>query len=205
MSDDSKPTGLREGIRALTGEDRLSADELASLRRLAEEQPQRPGRRRWLAVAAAAGGAALLGSWGASQLWRDDNAQRMADEVAYNHLAASPLDLDSNRLDDLRGAFMSLGFSLLDAQSIEGVPGQLIGGRFCSVASVPAALLRYRDGDRTHTVYQARFDSERHRGAADIDGGGREVVRHARGVSVCLCNIQGVLVAVASSSSSAAA
>jgi len=204
MSQDKTPIGLRDGIRALTRRERLDADELAGLRRLADGQPQRPGRRRWLAAAAAAGSTALLGSWGATQLWRSDNAQRLADEVAYNHLAASPLDLPSPHLDTLRDAFMPLGFRLLDAQAIEGVPGSLLGGRFCSLASVPAALLRYRDGDRMYTVYQARFDPGRHRGAADIDGGGREVVRHARGVTVCLCHVQGVLLAVASTTSSAA-
>jgi|GEM_PF-3089210 len=198
MNHDDRPVSLRQGIQEITGGERLSARELAALRQLCAGAPAQPARRRWLGAAAAVSASALLGTWGVMHLRREDNAARMADEVAYNHLSAAPLDITSDRLDALRDAFAPMSFHLLDAQALEGVPGELLGGRFCSLASVPAALLRYRDGDSTYTVYQARFDPSRHRGAADVARGDARVVRAARGVTVCLCNIDGVLLAVAS-------
>lgn len=189
---------LRQAICELAERDRLDASDLSRLRELAEGAPVRPARRRWLAAAAAVGGSAVLGYWGAGVLGNLDNAQRLADEIAYNHLSSAPLDVVSDRIETLHAAFASLGFSLLDAKSIQDVPGDLLGGRFCSVGSVPAALLRYRSEAGVSTVYQARFDPEQHRGAGNTAAGEAMVVRHARGVQVCLCNVQGVLFAVAS-------
>jgi hypothetical protein len=207
MKHDHDRLPLRQAIREHVAAERLDAGELAALRRLSQGAPERPARRRLLAAAAAVAGTAVLGYWGSGRQQRidHDNAQRMADEIAYNHLAASPLDVVGSELATMHASFASLGFSLLDAQAIEGVPGELIGGRFCSVASVPAALLRYRSEHGITTVYQARFDPAQHRGAADVSAGEHGVIRHARGVSVCLCNVQGVLLAVASQPSPAVA
>lgn len=193
---------LRQAIREQAAQDQLDPIELARLRQLSEGTLASPARRRWLTAAAAIGGSAVIGPWVFGMLGNADNAQRLAGEIAYNHLASSPLDVTSGDLVTLRAAFARLGFSLLDPRSILNVPGELVGGRFCSVASVPAALLRYHSDDGISTVYQARFDPKLHRGAADLEAGEPRVIRHARGVSVCLCNVQGLLLAIASPASS---
>ncbi len=193
---------LRQAILEVVGEERLQADEIQRLRQLNNAAPRRPERRRWLA-AAAVGGSAVLGYWLLGTRPDLGNSQALADEIARNHLAEAPLDILANRLDELRDSFAGLGFGLLDAQELEGVPGELIGARHCSVASVPAALLRYRSEQRIYTVYQARYHAQRHHGAADIAAGEPPVIRHAGGVVVCLCNIHGVLLAVAADSTSA--
>jgi anti-sigma factor RsiW len=220
MRQDHTHIPLQEGIREIVAEDRLEPGELAELRRLAEgmapavapaaappkgpEVPADPSRRRWLSVAAGVGVAGLAGLVGASLVGRGGhggaqaNAQSLAEEIAYNHLRVAPLDIASGELERLRDGFATLGFNLLDAAEVEGVPGVLMGGRFCSVASVPAAMLRYRTEEGVITVYQALYDPRRHRGAADMDAGMPGNVRHARGVEVCLCHTQGVLLAVAS-------
>lgn len=197
MNDRNSRVGLRQGIRELATQDRLDDAELARLRALVDERPEMPARRRWLGAAAALGGVAATGYLATTLTGRADNAQRMAEEIAYNHLASAPLDFVSTSLDSLREAFGTLGFRLLDAQALEGVPGTLMGGRFCSVASVPAALLRYRSEAGVTTVYQARHDRRLHRGTADMDAGEPGVLRRARGVEVCLCRSQGVLLALA--------
>ena len=211
MKHEETHTSLREGIRDIVAEERLDEAELASLHRLAEtppipaaELPVDPSRRRWLSVAAGAGIAAVAGVLGANLVGRGGsggahaNAQALAEEIAYNHLRVAPLDFASGDLARLREGFATLGFKLLDAVEVEGVPGVLMGGRLCSVASVPAAMLRYRTDGDVITVYQARYDSQRHQGAADMDAGMPGNVRYARGVKVCLCHTQGVLLAVAS-------
>ncbi|MCC5870571.1 MAG: hypothetical protein JJU27_18890 [Gammaproteobacteria bacterium] len=197
MTDRDSRVGLRQGIRELVEEERLDDAQLARLRALVDGRPDRPSRRRWLGAAAALGGVAATGYLATTLTGRADNAQRMAEEIAYNHLALAPLDFVSTNLDSLRDAFAVLGFRLLDAQALEDVPGTLMGGRFCSVASVPAALLRYRSETGVTTVYQARHDRRLHRGTADMDAGAPGVLRRARGVEVCLCHSQGVLLAQA--------
>lgn len=214
---------LKEGIREIIAEESLEAAELAQLRRLAEgatkttgpaatgERLADPSRRRWLSVAAGVGVATVAGVLGANLVGRGGrtggqaNAQALAEEIAYNHLRDAPLDIASGELPRLREGFARLGFRLLDAAEVEGVPGELMGGRFCSVASVPAAMLRYRTDEGVITVYQALYDPRRHRGAADMDAGVPGNIRHARGVEVCLCHTQGVLLAVASGGTTGAA
>ncbi len=201
MKQDSSKVGLRQGIRELVHQDALSTAELSRLRRLADGAPSNPARRRWLGAAAGVGLAAAGGFWVSALVQRTGNAQRLADEIAINHLRVAPLDVPSGDLARLREAFASLGFSLLDATEVEGVPGELVGGRFCSVASVPAAMLHYRTDAGVITVYQARHDARRHYGAADMDAGEPGKVRYSGGVKVCLCHSQGVLLAVASGGS----
>lgn len=198
MSQRNRTVSLRQGVRNLAEQQSLSADELRKLRALGEDKPALPGRRRWLAVAAGLGAISLGGFLGSALIGRGSQAQAMADEIAYNHLRAAPMDYEHASLNDLRSAFAGLGFSLLDAAELENIPGELAGGRFCSVASVPAAMLRYSSEQGPFTVYQARFDRERHRGAANMDLGRSGNVVYSAGVKVCLCHTQGILLATAS-------
>lgn len=197
MSQRNKTSSLRQGVRDLADQHTLSSDELRRLRELADDKPAMPSRRRWLAVAAGLGAVSLGGILGPALVGRGNHGQAMADEIAYNHLRQAPLDFEAG-LNELRREFARLGFSLLDAAEVENVPGELVGGRLCSVASVPAAMLQYRSDQGPITVYQARFDPQRHRGAADMDRGQPGNVIYSAGVKVCLCHTQGVLFATAS-------
>lgn len=201
MNQRRNATSLRQGVRDLAEQQSLSRDELNKLRSLGEGRPSMPGRRRWLAAAAGLGAISLGGFLGSTLIGRGSQAHAMADEIAYNHLRAAPMDIEAASLDELRSAFSSLGFNLLDAADVENVPGTLAGGRFCSVAAVPAAMLQYRTEQGPVTVYQARFDPQRHRGAADMDRGQTGNVIYSAGVKVCLCHTQGVLLATASGGS----
>ncbi|MGY6554295.1 MAG: hypothetical protein ACXIUM_07205 [Wenzhouxiangella sp.] len=194
---------LREGIRQISDQDGLTPDQLARLQALAQGAPAQASRRRWLSAAAGLAAVGVASYFGLASIGRSSNLRQMAEEVAGNHLRASPLDLLTADLDQARESFAALGFHLLDAAEIEDVPGQLLGARFCSIASVPAALLRYQDGARHYTVYQARFSRTHHQGAADIDQGQAPAVRHIGGVAVCICHTQGILLAVASGGATA--
>lgn len=198
MKHENSSVRLKDAIRELAGEDALDGRELAQLRQLAEGAPENPSRRLWLGAAAAGLGAAAIGGWwGIGVLQGRNNTQQLADEIAAKHLRAAPLDIVSGDLAELREAFASLGFSLLDPAAVEDVPGQLVGARFSSVASAPAAMLRYQTESGFISVHQARYDAERHYGAADMDRGEPGAVRYSAGVEVCLCHTHGVLIAVA--------
>jgi anti-sigma factor RsiW len=148
-------------------------------------------------MAAALAASAGLGFWASRQFRDGDNLQHLADEIAYNHLVAKPLDVTGGSMDALRPAFRPLGFSLAEDPRLDAVRGRLVGGRFCSVASVPAALLRYESETSATTVYQALYDNQRHRDVPDSDSGQPPAERHARGVRVQLWQRSGLLVAVA--------
>ncbi|NGP53123.1 hypothetical protein [Thioalkalivibrio sp. XN8] len=197
MKHDTTTVSLKEGIRELASEDALDARELAQLRRLAADTPADPSRRLWLGAAAGLGVAAVGGWWGIGVMQARGNTQRLADEIAAQHLRAEPLDIVSGDLGELREVFASLGFNLLDPAEVEDVPGTLVGARFSSVAATPAAMLRYRTETGFISVHQARYDAERHYGAADMDRGEPGAVRYSAGVEVCLCHTHGVLLAVA--------
>lgn len=193
-----RPEGLRlkEALQRQSREQTLSAEQLRALRSLSATAPADLMRRRWLGAAAAGVVVGALGWQFRPQVSPEANRQRLADEIAYNHLQPKPLDVRGSSLDALRPAFEPLGFRLADDPRLALVQGQLVGGRYCSVASVPAALLRYEHARGHCTVYQALFDAERHIGvqahpAPDFD------LCQARGVRVCLWRCEDLLFAFA--------
>lgn len=207
MPREPQSPSLRDAVRQQTERHALNPAQLKALHSLQNESaPVDAGRRRVLRGGVAAG---VLAMTGAGVLWhaRDpgDAVQQLADEIAVNHLQPKPLDAMGETPDALRPAFESLGFRLADDPRLQQIDGRLLGGRYCSVASVPAALLRYEPvadypTDRTTghtTVYQARFDARRHRGVPERAAPDFEVC-HARGVRVCLWQAQGLLFAMAS-------
>ncbi len=198
MNESQSNLPLKDAVQQQTRQHALSADQLRALKSLAAT-PQRVDRRRRqllgaTAVAATVSTVSLAGWLWSRQLSPDENRQRLAAEIAYNHLQPKPLDAVGTTLEALRPAFASLGFRLADDPRLALVKGTLRGGRFCSVGSVPAALLRY-ESERGHaTVYQARFDPDRHYGVHERQPPEFDLCA-ARGIEVCLWRSQGLLFA----------
>ena len=209
---ENKP--LRELLRQPFEQERLEAAQLDALRaRLSaqpapgtpaaatDQRPAQPGRRRFFAMAASVAAAATVGYWGLFGLraFRDtSNLQSLADEIAYNHLYEKPLDVASASMAELRDAFAGVGFLLQEAPFELPAGAELIGGRHCSIASVPAVMLRYRIGADVLGICQARFDPARHRGVPDMQVAAAPATAMARGLKVSLCHDRGVLMAMAS-------
>ncbi len=205
---------LREVLRAQFHDERLDSAQLDALRaRMSAAAPAesrrggasadgsaQPGRRRLFAVAASVAATATIGYWGLFGLraFRDtSNIDVLADEIAYNHLFDKPLDVSSNSLDTLREAFAGVGFMLQEIPFELPSGVELIGARHCSIASVPAVMLRYRAGESVIGICQARFDPARHRGVPDMRVASAPVTAVARGLKVSLCHDRGVLMAMA--------
>lgn len=199
---------LKDGVRELATADELSREQLAALRALMKRPGQNPvgvrARRPrraagWVAIAASVVLGLAAGLWLAQPPGTQDLVVELADEIARNHIAAKALDVQASTLADLREPFAVLGFALQELPAGRS-PGQLEGGRFCSVQAVPAALLRYRKREEHAghvTVYQAPNRPERHGRLPDIDRGERPVKVHARGVQVELWTSHGLLFATA--------
>lgn len=202
---------LREALREQFQEQRLDAMQLDALRSridaAAASTPSvvpatvpQPGRRRFLALAASVSAAGAVGYWGLFGLTafsNQSNVQALADEIAYNHLYDKPLDVASASLSELREAFAGVGFLLQEIPFQLPSGAQLFGARHCSIASVPAVMLRYRVGADVIGVCQARFDPARHRGVPDLQVAAAPTTAMARGLKVSLCHDRGVLMAMA--------
>jgi len=195
---------LKQALREHYRNAKLDPDQVRKLRAIRQRRLA-PGTvyRRSLLLATA-----LIVSLGVLLLWHDLSRptmplpQRIAEEIALNHLALKPLDVQDEELVNLRPAFSRLDISLIDSPLIARPNWVLKGGRYCSVQSVPAAQLRYRDDSgRTVTVYQAPYEPQRHGLLPGRERGEPPLRIHTRGVEVDLWTEQGLLMATAVSSS----
>jgi anti-sigma factor RsiW len=189
-----KRISLKYAVRELTECRPLEPDELARLRRLGVRTSWL--RRRWLRVAVFALPLVLTSAWSLDRWQQHALHQAVADEIAYNHLAAQPLDILSDDPQALDLAFANIGLSLVRGPSAQPEQGRLIGARHCSIQSVPAAQLRYAMPTGPHaTVYQAVYDAGRH---GRLPRGGGEVLNlQARGIDITLWQDRGVIMAIA--------
>lgn len=198
---------LKQGVRHIAEADSLSREQLTTLRELLKHSGDcapatgTPRRRpvRWAAVVGSIVIGLIAGIWLAQPEGMPNRAAELADEIAKNHIAAKPLDVRGATLRALREPFAALGFALQDLPG-RRPPGRLEGGRYCSVQTVPAALLRYRtgaDSDSHVTVYQAPYSPQRHGRLPNLDRGEPPAVVQARGVQVEIWISGGLLFATA--------
>jgi hypothetical protein len=222
---------IRDGIRRLVGQRRLSETQLQRLEALQAElapptsrdeaaPPQAaqrmpaPGgaagpsrrrrppspRRRTILGAVAAGlllavAPAAYFIIGPGAL---DPAERIAGELAANHLQLKPLEVNSPAMEDARAHFEKLDFELIDS----GLPAladlDLSGGRYCSVQGAPAAQLHLasQGGGRLYTLYQAQYDPDRFGPLPRPERGEAPLQLQAHGLSVQLWVEQGILLAL---------
>jgi len=202
MKPNNERIALKQGINELFEDQQLDDERLRLLRLAAGNAPARPARRRWLAAAALVVASVGVGVIGLRRGAGEDNVMTLADEIARNHITYGPgsgeaLDAVGSSIAELRPAFVSLGFALLDAPNDPALDGAtLLGGRFCTIASADAVQLRYRGPKGDVTVCQARYDARAHRDVPDMAVASAPAVRHVRGLQVNLCHMQGVLLAV---------
>lgn len=193
------------GDRQLTRE--LTPEQLARLQRPLPSNTgaatSTPASGRWLGALTAGIGAlagVLLAVWLLGVATQDDThdmLERVADEVAANHLKQRPLEVRSDDLATLRGYFTALDFRPVQSPVLSPVSGQLLGGRYCSVQGRIAAQFRMTTtGGQLRTVYEARYDPQVHGVLPDVGRGESPITLIARGVAVRLWVDGGVLFAV---------
>ncbi len=206
MNRRSSPVLLKQAVAERQRGCQLTAQQMAALQqRVAQVDAASPSVRggRWLVGLAAGVGAlagVLLAVWllgltppadGRSML------ERVADEVAANHLKQRPLEVTSNNLDTLRRYFTALDFQPVQTPPLAPRNGRLLGGRYCSVQGKTAAQFRVAtSGGNLRTVYEVRYDPHVHGPVPDMGKGERPINLVARGVNVRLWVDGGVLFAV---------
>lgn len=125
-------------------------------------------------------------------------AQRIADEVARNHLSAKPLEVRTDSLAEVRRYFDKLDFAPVQSERA-GTGLALLGGRYCSLRGLSAAQLRMRDvrTGTTETLYETPYRTEVFGQLPQPAKGEPPIRTHARGVEVTIWVEKGLVFALA--------
>ena len=193
---------LRQAVRQHLEAQRLSESDLQRFQQLAHPRPaaRRPMSWYWAAFASVL---LLAVTIALPFLWQGENgadiAQRIAEDVALNHLKLRPLDVEADQIPALAAYFTRLDFALRDSSLITDADGMhLLGGRYCSVLAEPAAQLRLqRAPGHVLTLYEAAYDPQVFTGLPNLDQGEPPLVRYARGIRVMIWIEKGLLFVLA--------
>ena len=125
--------------------------------------------------------------------------QRIADEVATNHIKLKPLEVRSSEMSEVRTFFNPLGFALIESSMFENTPWRIMGGRFCTIQGKVAAQLRMRDEEgQVQTLYQALYDADLHRDLPAVIRGEIPMKLYSHGLKIHIWRERSLLFATAS-------
>ena len=124
--------------------------------------------------------------------------ERIAMEVARNHVKLKPLDVETDNMDGIRRYFTDLEFAPVKSQLLASSNLELLGGRYCSIQSVPAAQLRVSAPDKhgLKTLYQSEYRKEVFGPLPVLENGGVPVEVNVKGITVRIWVEKGLLFAL---------
>lgn len=123
--------------------------------------------------------------------------QLIAEEVVANHMNLKPLELKTNKLENIRSYFTKLSFKPINSSLVTDLSSTLIGGRYCSLQGITAAQLRLQKSDRAtlNTLYQTEYRKEVFGPLPDIGLKQSPITVYAKGIRVDVWVEKGVLFA----------
>ncbi|MCL1147783.1 hypothetical protein AB4298_07230 [Shewanella sp. 10N.261.52.F9] len=133
-----------------------------------------------------------------SSLIRQTMDWKIAEEVAKNHIKMKPLEVQTQRLSDLRDYFIQLDFKLVSSRLITN-NSQMLGGRYCSIQGLTAAQIRFVEQDKAITLYEVQYDQSLYGKLPMIEAGDKPIEHIVRGVLVSIWVEKGLLMASARS------
>ena len=179
----------------------LSDDQLCRLESLAK--PVAPESVRRLSVYPLAAAAALVVFLLAYLLTpllieQGDVRERIALEVAGNHIKLKPLEVETSSIEDVRDYFEKLDFMPVSSVLVSRSGLELIGGRYCSLQGVTAAQLRVQQpgSDDVQTLYQTEYIRDVFSDMPVIEEGGEPVELYVKGIKVKIWVEKGLLFAL---------
>jgi hypothetical protein len=187
----------------------LSTDRLRRLESLAADRTPAPaGWRRRLAgprfgwsIAAALAVALVLLILVPQERTTDRTplTERIALEVARNHIKLKPLDVVTHDMDDIRRYFTDLEFVPVSSALLATADLALQGGRYCSIRGIPAAQLRLigPHADRPETLYETEYRRDVFGPLPVLENGDSPVTVNVRGIRVHIWVEKGLLFALA--------
>ena len=191
---------VRDHIESYT----LDEDQLQKLESLGAQAKPAGGRRvsrYWFAIAGAA--AAFLLAFFLTPLLveQGDVRERIAIEVASNHVKLKPLEIETRSMEGIRDYFNKLDFIPVTSQLVNESGLELIGGRYCSLQGITAAQLRVRqpDSDSVQTLYQTEYRKDVFDNMPVLEQGDAPAELYAKGIKVKIWVEKGLLFALTES------
>lgn len=118
----------------------------------------------------------------------------IVEEVARNHLKMKPLDIETQDFPVLRSALDKLEFWPNPSNYFDDNEKTLLGARYCSILSVPAAQIRYQQNMlNSQTLYQVAFSVDKFGEIPDVEKGESPIVRYLLGLKVEIWQEKGLL------------
>ncbi|HAJ91924.1 MAG TPA: hypothetical protein DCO71_04795 [Gammaproteobacteria bacterium] len=121
--------------------------------------------------------------------------ERIALEVAHNHIKLKPLDVETDNMEGIRGYFTDLEFVPVESTLLASADLELVGGRYCSIQSVPAAQLRITVpySNRLQTLYQSEYRKDIFGPLPVLEQGNAPVTVNVKGITVRIWVEKGLL------------
>jgi hypothetical protein len=128
----------------------------------------------------------------------DDVRERIAMEVAANHIKLKPLEVETRSIEGIRDYFNKLDFIPVSSKLVSDAGLELIGGRYCSLQGISAAQLRVRKpGSNTvQTLYQTEYRKDVFDSMPVLEQGHEPVDIYVKGIKVSIWVEKGLLFAL---------
>ena len=122
--------------------------------------------------------------------------EQIALEVARNQLKLKPLDVETDNMESIRSYFTDLEFVPVESSLLASA--ELVGGRYCSIQSVPAAQLRIAVpySNRLQTLYQTEYRRDVFGPLPVLEKGNAPVTVNVKGITVRIWVEKGLLFAL---------
>jgi hypothetical protein len=192
---------LKQSVREHIESFSLNEDQLQKLESLGKKvETEKTGHAsiyRWSLAAAVA--AFLLVFLLTPVLFDQKNIhERIALEVASNHLKLKPLEIETASIAAVREYFDKLDFMPVSSTLVNELGLELTGGRYCSIQGVAAAQLRVRQpgSDAVQTLYQTEYRKDVFENIPVLEQGDMPVELYAKGVRVRIWAEKGLLFAL---------
>ena len=199
---------LKQGVRKHFDRQRLSTvqlDRLASLMRVNEKRAgvrHMPWRLTgWSVAAAAVAILAVTILFPPGLLDEVPVTQRIALEAARNHIKLKPLDVKTDSMDAIRRYFTDLDFMPVQSSLLSDSKLAMLGGRYCSIQSLPAAQLRLTQpgSNGLKTLYQTEYRRDVFGPLPVLEKGETPVTEYVKGITVRIWVEKGLLFALTES------
>ena len=192
---------LKQSVREHIDSYALDNDQLHKLESLDVPAAATAERRLSMYPFAIAGAAAafLLAFFLAPlMVGQGDMHERIAMEVATNHIKLKPLEIETHSIDGIRDYFKKLDFIPVSSKLVSDSGLELIGGRYCSLQGITAAQLRVRKpGSHViQTLYQTEYRKDVFDDMPVLEEGHEPVDIYVKGIKVNIWVEKGLLFAL---------
>ena len=127
-----------------------------------------------------------------------DVRERIAMEVASNHIKLKPLEIETSNIEGIRDYFKKLDFLPVNSRLVSEAGLELIGGRYCSLQGITAAQLRVKKpgSDVVQTLYQTEYRKDIFDKMPQLEEGEEPVDIYVKGIKIKIWVEKGLLFAI---------